>query len=158
MPDCNTTRNAELSFDTASQRRHHQHISCHLCQVAIGSHIVPPPCQTRLDIGVVGDFDVPVIIIPGLSVAQAQALSLVPFVLLVIIAHRRTSLGRDYYGAIGGSRDKALAALLYEAFAAGAGIFLGTGIFSGSFLKNTELCMGIQDHGISIDGWKLRFL
>jgi len=64
-------------------------------------------------------------------------LSLVPFVLLIIVADRRISLGRDYYGAVGGSRDKALAALLYKAFAAGAGIFLGTGVFSGFFVKNS---------------------
>jgi len=82
---------------------------------------------------------------------------LVPFVLLVIIADWRTSLGRDYYCAIGSSGDNALAALLYKAFAAGAGIFLGTFIFPGIFVKNTELHMGIRDHGISIDGRKARF-
>jgi len=103
---------------------------------------------------VVGDFDVPVVFIPGLSVSQAQALSLVPFVLLVIIAGRRISLGRDYYSAIGSSRDKALAALLYEAFAAGAKIFLGTCIFLGFFLNYTELWMEIQVHSISVEGWK----
>ena len=106
---------------------------------------------------VVGDCDVLVIFIAGLSVSQAQALSLIPFVLLIIIADRRTSLDQDYYSAIGGSRDKALAALFCEAFAAGAGIFLGTYIFSDFFLKNTELCTEIQDHDISIDGRKLHF-
>jgi len=106
---------------------------------------------------VVGDFDVSVVFIPGLSVSQAQALSLVPFVLLVIIAGGRISLGQDYYSVIGGLRDKVLPALLHEAFAAGAGIFLGTCIFSGFFLKDTELRMEIQDHSISIDGRKRCF-
>jgi len=68
-----------------------------------------------------------------------------------------TSLGWDYYHAIGGSRDKVWAALHYEAFAADAGIFLGTCIFPGFFLKNTELRTGIHNHGISIDGRKQRF-
>jgi len=84
-------------------------------------------------------------------------LSLVPLVLLIIIANRRISLGQDYYGAIGDARDKALAALLDEAFAAGAGIFLGTCILSGFFMENTELHTEIQDHGISIDGRKVCF-
>ena len=64
-------------------------------------------------------------------------MSLVPFVLFIIVADRRISLGWDYYHAISGSGDKALAALLYEAFVAGAGIFLGTGVFSGFFVKNS---------------------
>jgi len=67
----------------------------------------------------------------------------IPFVLFVIITGWKTLLDWDYYSTIGGSRDKALAALLYEAFAAGAEIFLGTCIFSGFFIKNTKLYMGI---------------
>ena len=83
---------------------------------------------------------------------------LVPFALLVIIAGWRTLLGWDYYSAIVGSRDKALAALLYEAFVAGSGIFLSTYIFPGFFIKTTELGTGIQDHSISIDGRKVCFV
>ena len=100
---------------------------------------------------VAGDFDVLVVFIPGLSISQAQALLLVHFVLLVILTGQRTSLGGDYYSTIDGLRDKALAALLYEAFVAGPGIFLCTCIFPGFFLKDTELRMEIQDHSIFID-------
>ena len=77
---------------------------------------------------------------------------LIPLILLVIITDQRILLGSDYYGTIDGVKDKALAVLLYEAFAAGTEIVLGTCIFPGFFIENIKLHTGIQDHSIFIDG------
>jgi len=77
-------------------------------------------------------------------------LLLVSLVSFLIIAIKKTSLGGNYYHAISSSGDQTLAALVYETFVAGAGIFLGTYIFPSFFLENTKYYTRIQDYGIFI--------